>query len=78
MVCLGSLCGIDGLRYIAKANELCNKYTIDTISAGMTIAFAMQCYEEGLLNDSGTEGIELFFGNKDALITIIEKIAKRE
>jgi len=78
IVSLGSLCGISDLKYIAKANELCNKYTMDTISAGMVIAFAMQCYEEGLLTKEDTEGIELTFGNKEALLILIEKIAHRK
>jgi len=75
---LGSLCGISDLKYIAKANELCNKYTMDTISTGMVIAFAMQCYEEGILTKEDTEGIELTFGNKEAVLKMIEKIAHRE
>ncbi|PKP58658.1 aldehyde ferredoxin oxidoreductase [Candidatus Atribacteria bacterium HGW-Atribacteria-1] len=75
---LGSLCGISDLKYIAKANELCNKYTMDTISTGMVIAFAMQCYQEGILTKEDTDGIELTFGNKEALLTLIEKIAYRE
>jgi len=75
---LGSLCGISDLKYIAKANELCNKYTMDTISTGMVIAFAMQCYEEGLLTKEDTGGIELTFGNKEAMLKMIEKIAYRE
>jgi aldehyde:ferredoxin oxidoreductase len=75
---LGSLCGISDLKYIAKANELCNKYTMDTISTGMVIAFAMQCYKEGLLTKEDTGGIELTFGNKEAILKMIEKIAYRE
>jgi len=75
---LGSLCGISDLKYIAKANELCNKYTMDTISTGMVIAFAMQCYQEGLLAKKDTGGIELTFGNKEAVLKMIEKIAHRE
>jgi len=78
IVSLGSLCGISDLKYIAKANELCNKYTMDTISTGMVIAFAMQCYEEGFLTKEDTEGIELTFGNKETLLILIEKIAHRE
>jgi aldehyde:ferredoxin oxidoreductase len=78
IVSLGSLCGISDLKYIAKANELCNRYTMDTISAGMVIAFAMQCYEEGLLTKEDTGGIELTFGNKEALLILIEKIAHRQ
>ncbi len=75
---LGSLCGISDLKYIAKANELCNRYTMDTISTGMVIAFAMQCYEEGILNKEDTGGIELTFGNKEAMLKMVEKIALRE
>jgi len=75
---LGSLCGISDLKYVAKGNELCNKYTMDTISTGMVIAFAMQCYEEGLLTKEDTGGIELTFGNKEAALVLIEKIAHRE
>lgn len=75
---LGSLCGISDLKYIAKANELCNKYTMDTVSTGMVIAFAMQCYQEGLLTKKDTGGIELTFGNKEAVLKMIEKITYRE
>ena len=78
IVSLGSLCGISDLRYIAKANELCNKYTMDTISTGMVIAFAMQCYEEGLLTKEDTGGIKLTFGSKEALLILIGKMAHRE
>ena len=78
IVSLGSLCGISDLKYIAKANELCNKYTMDTISTGMTIAFAMQCFQEGLLTKEDTGGIELNFSNKEAMLKMIEKIAHRD
>ena len=74
----GSICGISDLKYIAKANELCNKYTMDTVSTGMVIAFAMQCYKEGLLTKEDTGGIELTFGNKEAMLKMIEKIAHRK
>lgn len=75
---LGSLCGISDLKYIAKANELCNKYTMDTISTGMVIAFAMQCYQEGILTKEDTGGTELTFGNKEAMLKMIEKIVHRK
>lgn len=74
----GSLCEISNLEAICKAHELCNKYTIDTISAGVTIAFAMECFENGLLTIKDTDGIELRFGNEKAIIQLIEKIARRE
>jgi len=75
---LGSSCGISDLKYIAKANELCNKYTMDTISTGMAIAFAMQCFQEGLLTKEDTGGIELTFSNKEAMLKMVEKIAHRD
>jgi len=78
VVALGPICGVDDLKYIAKANELCNKYTMDTISTGMTIAFAMQCFEEGILSLNDTDNLKLNFGNKEALVLMVDKIAKKE
>ena len=75
---LGSLCMNDNLVAISKANELCNKYGIDTISTGVVIAFAMECYEKGTLTKDKTDGLELTWGNHRAMIQLIEKIAKRE
>lgn len=75
---LGSYIGIDDLHTVCKAIELCNKNTIDTISLGGTIAFAMECYENGLLTKEDTDDMELKFGNKDVIIPLIEKIIKRE
>ena len=75
---LGSTCGIDDLKAIAKGNELCNGYSLDTISTGVTIAFAMECFENGLLNREDTDGIELRFGDADAMLQMIERIARRE
>jgi aldehyde:ferredoxin oxidoreductase len=77
-VAFGSICGVDDIRYVAKGNELCNKYNLDTISTGMTIGFAMQCFEEGIITIRDTDGLELKFGNKKAMLCLIEKIAKRE
>ncbi len=71
---LGSLLGIDDLEAIAKGNELCNKYGLDTISTGTTIAFAMECFEEGIITEKDTDGIQLKFGNADAMLEMIEKI----
>ncbi|MBS3765374.1 aldehyde ferredoxin oxidoreductase family protein [Candidatus Bipolaricaulota bacterium] len=75
---LGSNLGIDDIRLISKANELCNKYTIDTISFGMTLSFAMHCFEEGLLDRSDTDGYELKFGNGDVLLPLIRETARQE
>jgi len=78
LAALGSNLGIDDLNLISKANELCNKYTIDTISTGMTISFAMECFEKGLLTLEDTGGMRLTFGNSEVLLPIIEKIAFRK
>ncbi|MDI6600578.1 MAG: aldehyde ferredoxin oxidoreductase family protein [Thermoanaerobacteraceae bacterium] len=74
----GPLCMVDDLKIIAKANQLCNQYTLDTISTGATIAFAMECFEEGIITKEDTDGIELRFGNGQAVLQMIEKIARRE
>ena len=75
---LGSLCMNDNLVAVSKANELCNKYSIDTISTGVTIAFAMECYEKGIITKKDTQGIDLTWGNDKAIMQLITKIAKRE
>jgi len=75
---LGSLCMNDNLESIAKANDLCNRFGLDTISTGATIAFAMECYERGILTKDDTGGIELNWGNLDAIIKVIELIGRRE
>ena len=74
----GSDCGVDDIQAVAKANELCNEYLMDTISAGATIAFAMECFEHGLIGLKDTEGIDLRFGNAEAMLSMIGKIARRE
>lgn len=74
----GSLCLIDDLPAIAKANELCNAYGLDTIGTGVTIAWAMECFERGLLTRADTDGIELRFGNAPAMVKMVEKIIARE
>jgi aldehyde:ferredoxin oxidoreductase len=74
----GPDCGISDLQAIAKANELCNAYMLDSISTGATIAFAMECFEHGLITLEDTGGIELRFGNVAAMLTMIEQIARRQ
>lgn len=75
---LGSLCGISDLQAIAKGHELCNRYGLDTISCGATIAFAMECFEAGLMTESDTDGISLRFGNADAMLEVIARIGARQ
>jgi len=75
---LGSNCGIDDLAAISKGSELCNAYSLDTISAGSAVSFAMECYENGLLTTRDTDGIELKFGNTEAMLKLLEMIALRK
>ncbi|MEM3699986.1 MAG: aldehyde ferredoxin oxidoreductase family protein [Candidatus Bathyarchaeia archaeon] len=75
---LGPYCGVDRLDAIIKGCELCNYYGIDSISAGVIVGFAMDCYENGILTEKDMNGIEARFGNHEALVKLIEKIGKRE
>ncbi|MBE0620863.1 MAG: aldehyde ferredoxin oxidoreductase family protein [Burkholderiales bacterium] len=74
----GSFMGINDLAAICRANELCGLNSLDTISASGTIAFAMECFEKGMLTLEDTGGIDLRFGNVDAMLKVIELIARRE
>jgi len=74
----GSYCGISDLRAISLANQICNSYGLDSIATGATIAFAMECFENGLLTEADTDGIKLRFGNSEAMLAMVEKIGKRE
>lgn len=75
---LGSCCGIDDLEAIAYANQLCNAYGLDTISTGAVIAWAMECFERGLLTPEDTGGLELHFGGVEAMLRLTEQIAQRQ
>jgi aldehyde:ferredoxin oxidoreductase len=75
---LGTNLDIVDLKAIAKGNEICNRYCMDTISAGMTIAFACECYEAGVISKADTGGLELRFGDADLMIRLLEMIARRE
>ncbi len=78
IVMLGSNCLVDNAEAILKAQDICNRYGFDTISTGAILAFAMECYEKGLINKSDTGGIEMTWGNHRALVAMTEKMAKRE
>lgn len=75
---LGPNCGVDRLDAIIKAMDLCNYYGLDSLSTGTIIAFAMDCYENKILNKKDTDGVDLRFGNHEAMIEILEKMGKRE
>jgi len=75
---MGSYCGVDDLVAISKANEICNKYGLDTIGCGAAVAFAMDCYERGILTKEDTGGIDLRFGNAGAMVEMVGMIAERK
>jgi aldehyde:ferredoxin oxidoreductase len=75
---MGPLCGVDRLDAIIEAMRITNEYGMDGISIGVVVAFAMDCYEHGIITKEQTDGIDLRFGNAEALIAIIHKIGKRE
>ena len=74
---LGMLCMNDDLEVVAKANDLCNRFGLDTISTGNAIAFAMECFEKGLISREEA-GMELKWGDADAIIGMVEMIGRRE
>jgi len=74
---LGSNCGVSDLRAVCKANELCQRYAIDTISTGVTISFAMECFEHGLLTKEDTGGMDLSFGNAESMVKLVELIGEK-
>ena len=78
MATMGSYCGVDDLVVIARANQLCNMYGMDTISCGATIAWAMDCFERGLITEQDTGGIDLHFGNGASVVQMVELIGERE
>jgi aldehyde:ferredoxin oxidoreductase len=70
----GSYCGIGDLAAVSKANQICNEYAVDSISCGATIAFAMECFEKGIITTEQTGGLELRFGNADAMLEVLQQI----
>jgi aldehyde:ferredoxin oxidoreductase len=74
----GSLCGVSDLNALALVNQLYAQYVLDSISTGAVIAFAMECYEHGIITPQMTGGIDLTWGNADGLVQIVHAIGKRE
>lgn len=77
MAGFGSLCLVDNLEVIIKANELCNRYGIDTISTSAVIAFAMEAFEKGIITLQDTGGIDLSWGNEEAVIELTHQIGTK-
>jgi aldehyde:ferredoxin oxidoreductase len=78
MASLGTNLNIVDLKAIAKGNEICNRYCLDTISMGMVIGFACECFEKGVINTADTDGLELRFGDADLMIRLVDMTARRE
>jgi len=75
---LGSMCGHNDIEVVSAAERLCDDLGVDAIETGVSIAFAMECFERGLLSLKDTDGIDLKFGRADLIIPVIEKIAQRD
>ncbi len=74
----GSMCLNDDLASIHLCNDLCNRFGMDTISTGATVAFAIECFENGMITPNDTGGIELRWGNAEAIVEITRAIGRRE
>ena len=74
----GSYCDVNNLAAIALANQMCNEYAVDTIAAGATIAFAMECFEKGVITKEQTAGLELKFGDADVMLKALELMVNAE
>jgi len=74
----GPYCGVDRLDAVIRAIELCDLYGIDAISTGIIVGFGMECYERGLIDGKQTGGLELEFGNHEAMVKMVEKIGLRQ
>jgi aldehyde:ferredoxin oxidoreductase len=74
----GPLLGLTDQQFVVNANALCDYYGLDTISTGVCIAFASELFERGIISISDTDGLDLSWGNQEAVFFLIEKIGKRE
>jgi aldehyde:ferredoxin oxidoreductase len=74
----GPLCLNDDFESIIKLNDMCNRSGLDTISAGSVLAFAMECFEHGIISESDTDGIAMTWGDSGAMIAMLEKVITRE
>jgi aldehyde:ferredoxin oxidoreductase len=75
---VGSSCGIFDADYVIEMNFYCDIYGLDTISVGTATAFAMECYEMGLIDKKATGGLDLRFGNSAAALELVHQMAKGE
>ncbi len=78
LAAFGNSCGVDNLAALARAHHLCHAYSLDTISTGLTIAFAMECFEKGYLSKADLDGLEPTWGNAEAMLRLLEMIGERQ
>jgi aldehyde:ferredoxin oxidoreductase len=78
LAAFGPNCRNDRVEAVIKVNEICNRYGIDTIGTGATVAFAIECYERGLIDKSHTGGLELTWGDPEAIVALTRQIAAGE
>jgi aldehyde:ferredoxin oxidoreductase len=78
LAALGPMCRNDNVEAVMRANELCNRYGLDTMGAGGAVAFAMECYENGLIDEKETGGLRLNWGDAQALVALVELMGKGE
>ncbi len=73
----GSSCGIGDMAVVAQAHQICDMNGVDSITCGATMAFAMECYEKGIITKEDTGGIDLRFGNGDAMLEVLKQIVTK-
>ena len=78
LAAFGSLCGVSDMFAGPKAHELCNRLGLDTVSTGVVISFAMECYEKGIITKEDLDGLELTYGNTEAMLKMVEMISSRK
>ncbi len=74
----GTTCGVDHMEPIIAASQICDEYGVDTMTAGITIGFAMECFEEGLITEKDTDGLQLRFGDHEVMIAALKKMVRGE
>jgi aldehyde:ferredoxin oxidoreductase len=74
----GTMCLCDDFETIIKLNDMCNRSGLDTISTGTTLAFAMECFENGVITESDMDDISLTWGNSEAMVEMVAKMVARE
>lgn len=77
LAAFGPLCHNDNVEAVMRANEICNRFGLDTMGVGAAVAFAMECYDKGLIHASDTDGLDLRWGDAEALVALVEAMAGR-